>query len=114
MDQLTQRQTVIKETLKGYIERYQVSSPSSDIETLLITDDEHGHYLVIKNGWQDKDRVQHIPIFIRLVDDQVWVEEDWTDYEVVDRLIQAGIPQKDIVLAFHHPTMRQFSDLATP
>jgi hypothetical protein len=110
MDQLTKRQT-IKEILKGYIERHQASSSQhADIETLLITDDERGHYLVIKNGWQDKDRVQHIPIFIRLVDGQIWVEEDWTDYEVVDRLLQAGVPQEDIVLAFHHPTMRQFSD----
>lgn len=111
MDQLTKRQAIIKEILKSYIERHQATSQPPEIETLLITDDERGHYLVIKNGWQDKDRVQHIPIFVRLVDGQVWVEEDWTDYEVVDRLLQAGIPQEDIVLAFHHPTMRQFSDL---
>jgi hypothetical protein len=114
MDRLIQIQATIKEILRGYIKQYQASSHDAGVETLLVTDDEHGQYLVIKNGWRGKDRVQHIPIFIRLVDDKVWVEEDWTDYEVVDRLLKAGIPQEDIILAFHHPSMRQYSEFVLP
>jgi hypothetical protein len=114
MDELSKYQTIIKELLKDYMEQHQTSSHDSEVETLLVTDDEHGQYLVIKNGWQGKDRVQLIPIFLRLVDGKIWVEEDWTDYEVVDRLLEAGIPQEQIVLAFHHPSMRQFSEFGTP
>jgi hypothetical protein len=114
VDQLIQYQNIIKEVLQGFIKRHHVSTSDDDIETLLITDDDHGHYMVIKNGWRGKDRVQHIPIFVRIVDGKIWVEEDWTDYEVVDRLLKAGIPQEDIVLAFHHPSMRQYADFTIP
>lgn len=113
MDQLTNYQTIIRKLLENYLGRHQGSSQPTTVENLLITDDEHGHYMVLKNGWDGKDRVQHIPIYIRLVQNQIWVEEDWTDFEVVDRLIQAGIPQTDIVLAFHHPGMRQIEDIVT-
>lgn len=39
--------------------------------------------------------------------------EDWTDFDVVGRLMEAGIPQKKIVLAFHHPDMRPLTEFAT-
>jgi hypothetical protein len=114
MDKLNNHRAIIKSILQKFLDQQQKAKRHDDnVETLLITDDEHGHYLVMKNGWQGKERVQHIPIFIRLHEGKVWVEEDWTDYEVVDRLLEAGIPQSDIVLAFHHPALRPYADFAT-
>ncbi len=115
MDKLNNYQMMIKNLLQSYLdERQRPETDDVAVKTLLLTDDEHGLYLIMKNGWQHKDRVQHILIFIRLHDDKIWVEEDWTDYEVVERLLEAGVPQTDIVLAFHHPMLRSMAELATP
>jgi undecaprenyl pyrophosphate synthase len=112
MDQIKQFQTAIKKVLQEYLRRFSTAKDKA-IETLLSTDDQHGVYMVIKNGWRGKDRIQNILIFIRVVNEKIWVEEDWTDFDVVGRLMEAGIPQDKIVLAFHHPDMRPLTEFAT-
>lgn len=112
MDKLAYYKTVTKEMLEEYLARHEASRHDTDVQTLLITDDEHGHYMILKCGWHGKDRVQHILIYIRLVGGKIWVEEDWTDYEVVERLLESGIPQEDVVLAFHHPLLRPHAEFA--
>jgi hypothetical protein len=109
---LTEYKEIVKATLRQYQERYLSRSIQGDVETLLTFDDEHGIYLVLRTGWQAKERIQHILIYIRLVDGRVCVEEDWTDFDVVGRLLDAGVPQDDIVLAFHHPSLRPYADFA--
>lgn len=42
-----------------------------------------------------------MPVLMRIVDAKVWVEADTTDYVFVDHLLEAGVPQNDIVLACH-------------
>ena len=111
MDQLEQYKTVIKQTLDLFVEIYSEPEPS-DVSYLRIFDDQRGQYMILRHGWNGKRRVQGIPLFARLVGNKVWVEEDWTDFELVDRLIKAGIDRTHIVLAFHHPSLRKFTDFA--
>jgi hypothetical protein len=103
---------IIKETLKQYLERYQTKLSPDEVDILLTTDDEHSIYLILRTGWQDKERVQHILIYIRIVKGRIYVEEDWTDFDVVGHLLAADIPQEDIVLAFHHLAMRRYTGFA--
>lgn len=112
MDPMKHYQKIIKNVLQEYLHRFS-SSKDQTVDTLFSTDDQHGVYIILKNGWQGKDRIQNILIFIRLVNEKVWVEEDWTDFDVVGRLMEAGVPQENIVLAFHHPTMRPLTEFAT-
>lgn len=53
-----------------------------------------------------------MPVLIRIVGDKVYVEEDNTDYVFVDRLLEAGIPAEDIVLAWHPPELRPYTAFA--
>ncbi len=62
---------------------------------------------------EDKKLVQHITIYICIKDSKVWVEEDSTDLCVVDDLLSEGIPQNQIVLGFHHPSKRVFTEFAS-
>jgi hypothetical protein len=54
--------------------------------------------------------VSAIIIFLRIKNDKIWVEEDWTDLCVVDDLLAAGVPKSDIVLGFHSPNKRKSTD----
>ena len=40
---------------------------------------------------------------IRIKNDQIWIEEDWTEEGIANELMKLGISNLDIVLAFHLP-----------
>ena len=81
--------------------------PNDPIETQLITDDEHGHYLLFSNGWIGERRTYGCHLHLSLAaDGKVWLQHDETDLIVADLLIEQGIPQSDIVLGFHPPLVR--------
>jgi hypothetical protein len=59
-------------------------------------------YLCFRFGWEDKKLVQHIIVYLTIQDSKVWVEQDSTNFCIVDDLLSAGIPKSAIVLGFHH------------
>lgn len=76
--------------------------------------DESGNYAILRHGWQGKQRQQHVLVFIRVENGQIWLEEDWTDYDFAGCLLEMGVPSDDIVLAFHHPSLRPYAAVAEP
>jgi hypothetical protein len=66
----------------------------------------------MKLGWHDKRRVCSITLLVRVKNGKVWIEVDWTQYGLANRLTALGIPQEDIVLAFHPPHLRPMTDYA--
>ena len=111
MDKLTR----YRELVKGLLNELAAPArrrPEGDVETTGIFDDDHGHYLLLSVGWTGERRVRGTPVHIRLRDGKVWVEEDWTDARVVERLVEAGVPKVDIVLGFQPPNMRKLTEFA--
>ncbi len=86
---------------------------NQDIETFLIVDELNGHYIWMNLGWQKGDRITGITVYVRLLDGKFWIEEDWTEDGIATDLVNAGVDKADIVLAFHEPKMRQYTDFAT-
>ena len=41
------------------------------------------------------------------------MENNWTEADIVDSLVERGVPPEDIVLAFHPPEMRHYTEFAT-
>lgn len=111
MDSVTQYRDIIKSLLSEY-QALAEQSQSEGIETQLALDETHDQYIWLRTGWDAVRRVRGISIYIRIKNSKVWVEEDWTDLEVVDALIKAGIPEADIVLGFHPPEARQHTEFA--
>ena len=111
MDKLTEYPKLIKRILTEYIELCERHS-QQDIETFLITDEQNGHYIWMNQGWPHGDRIIGITVYVRIRDRQFWIEEDWTEDGIATDLVRAGAPKEDIVLAFHEPGMRQYTDFA--
>ncbi len=111
MDKLTRYRGLIKRILTEYqeITRHQ---PASGVEHLLLMDDERGHYMWLKLGWSGDERVNNVIANIRLRDGKFWIEEDWTEDGIATDLLEAGAPKEDIVLAFHHPEERPYTEFA--
>ena len=111
MDKLTEYPKLIKQILSDYVElrnRY----PNPDVETFLIVDEAKAHYIWINLGWQNGDRVTGITVYVRIRNDKFWIEEDWTEDGIATDLVRAGVPKEDIVLAFHEPQMRKYTEFA--
>lgn len=111
MDKMTHYRTLIEQILKGHAELVS-SQPEPELETLLSFDDEHDQYLWIQSGWQNNERVHGVTVHIRLHNNKIWIEEDWTENGIAQELIEYGVSSEDIVLAFHHPDLRSSTEFA--
>lgn len=111
MDKLTEYPKLIKRILTEYVELSNRNS-NRDIETFLIVDEEKSHYIWMNLGWQKKERVSGMTVYVRIREGKFWIEEDWTENGIATDLIREGVPKEDIVLAFHEPKMRQYTEFA--
>ena len=81
-------------------------------EVQLILDVERNHYLIMLVGWHNQRREYGSLIHIDIKDNKIWIQSDGTEVGVANELVEAGVPQPDIVLAFKSPFKRQFTDYA--
>jgi len=79
---------------------------------VLVFDEIHDHYLLLLIGWQKDERIKSVMIHVRLKDKKIWIEEDWTEEGVATDFLQKGITRDEIVLAFHPPQVRQYTEFA--
>lgn len=111
MDKLTRYANLVKDHISkiaGLCER----RPQSGVDTLCVFDDTRHHYMLVSTGWTKNHRVRGATLFVRLRDDKIWIEEDWTEDGIGAELLRAGVPKSDIVLAFHHPDQRKHTEFA--
>ena len=83
------------------------------IEEQVVIDDRNGHYLMLNVGWDELHRTHGVVVHIDIKGDFVWVQRDNTDFNIVQALHEQGVPKNRIVLGFHAPYKRQFTDYAT-
>ncbi len=110
MDKLERYRSLIQKILEEY---QQLSLGNSDVESVLLLDPIRDHYLLMKMGWYQDNRINRNVIHVRLKDGKIWIEEDRTEEGIATDLLQAGVSCEDIVLAFHPPRLRQFTEFAT-
>jgi hypothetical protein len=109
MDKLDTYRRLVKDLLTADA---QYAPTSGDVETLLVFDEETDSYQLMYVGWEGRRRVHGPIIHIRLRNDKIWIEYDGTEEGIATKLVEAGVPKADIVLAFHSPWKRQFTEYA--
>jgi hypothetical protein len=109
MDKLTQYREIVQQLLRGYAE---IGSSDPDVETQIVFDTERDHYQLMNVGWKNQRRVYGCFLHIDIRDGKVWLQHNGTEYEVAEELANLGIPKQDIVIGFHSPFKRQFTDYA--
>ena len=77
-----------------------------------IIDPVHDHYQLMSVGWNDYQRIHGCLFHIDIKDGKIWIQHDGTEEGLADRLVECGVPKTDIVLAFHVPFRRQFTEFA--
>ena len=111
MDKIENYRTLIKKILTEY-DRLIANQTTANTEMLLAFDENHDQYLWFQVGWQQNKRVREITVHIQIKNNKIWIEEDWTEEGIANKLLKEGVSQSDIVLAFHHPDDRPLTDFA--
>lgn len=63
-------------------------------------------------GWNDYQRIHGSLLHIDIKAGKIWIQYDGTEEGIANRLVELGVPKTDIVLAFHVPFRRQYTDFA--
>ena len=87
-------------------------SHKDEIEGITVFDEKQDHYFLHTIGWRDVERIWNTLIYVRIRDGKFWIEIDWTEEGIATDLVAAGVPKEDIVLAFHHPSVRPYTEFA--
>ncbi len=111
MDILKHYQTLSKKALEHYASLLMLP-PVPAYEVVLIFDDDHNQYMLRKLGWTKEQRIRQIVLHLAIRNDKIWIEDDWTEEGIATWLLEQGVPAHDIVLGFHPPQTRPFTEFA--
>jgi hypothetical protein len=109
MDKMTRYGALVEEILREY-GAYKPSYGEVERETIFVP--AQGHYQLLSVGWQGQSRVHGCQVHVDIKGGKIWIQHDGTEEGIANRLVAAGVPKTDIVLAFHSPFMRRFTEFA--
>ncbi|MDD1414072.1 XisI protein [Dolichospermum sp. ST_con] len=109
MDKLEKYRNYIQSILQEY-SQYQPSY--GDVELQLMIDREHDHYQLMTVGWNGEKRIHGIMLHLDIKNNKIWIQHNGTERGITQDLLALGVPKEDIVLAFHSPTRRKYTDFA--
>jgi hypothetical protein len=98
--------------IQEIITKHSINNPNGDEEVQLIFDRERHHYQLVNIGWKEQKRIYGVIIHIDIKDNKIWIQRDGTEIGIANQLIAVGVPKQDIVLGFHAPYKRSFTDFA--
>jgi len=99
--------------IEEIIYQYATHKPAyGDIELQPIIDNKNKHYQLVYLGWNNDERVRGCLIHINIKNNKIWIQHDGTEESVANILLEKGLTKKDIVLAFHAPFKRKYTDFA--
>jgi hypothetical protein len=102
-----------RELIRQILEEYAAHKPAyGDVEFELAIDLVRDHYQLLSVGWIGNQRVHGCLLHADIKDGKIWIQRDGTEEGIADRLVAAGVPKQDIVLAFQSPFRRKFTEFA--
>lgn len=108
MEKLLKYRDLVVDFMKARVKRDFEGKPP--YETTYVTDTINDRYLYMRYGWFGREYTYGLYIHIDIIDEKIWLQRNYTEDEIIDQFLAAGVPHEDIVLGFVAPYMRE----ATP
>lgn len=109
MDKLTDLYNIIYPILKEYAD---IPYYYGDLKHKLIISDNYKDYLLFTLGWENDVKVHGCLVHLEIIEDKIWIHRDGLEDGIANDLVRAGIPKSQIVLAFHPPEIRHYTEFA--
>lgn len=107
MDRLAMYRQHIQNILTEY-SQYKLAYGDVELET--IYDTVNDHYQLLSVGWNKHQRIHGSILHVDIRNNKIWVQYDGTEEGIANRLVELGVPREDIILGFHPPYQRQYTD----
>lgn len=109
MEKIEKYRQIVQELLQEYSN---IKASNEEVEAEVIFDEVRDRYQVVDVGWSNKRRVYGCILHLDIKNGKIWIQHDGTEAGIANELMQRGVPEEDIVLAFHSPFKRQFTEFA--
>ncbi|MBS1792315.1 MAG: XisI protein [Acidobacteria bacterium] len=110
MDKLEKYRAVIEKILSEYAA---IPFAYGELESETIFDREKNRYLLMTVGWKKGNRIHSCLVHIDLIEPaKIYIQRDGTEEGIAAELEREGVPKSDIVLAFHEPELRKYTEYA--
>ncbi|MBW4666163.1 MAG: XisI protein [Cyanomargarita calcarea GSE-NOS-MK-12-04C] len=84
-------------------------SKGGEVENELIFDTAHDHYQLMRVGWNKLSRVYHTVMHFDIKDGKIWIQQNMTDVDLAQELVDMGVSKDDIVLGLQPPYKRPYT-----
>ncbi|MEM9219055.1 MAG: XisI protein [Cyanobacteria bacterium P01_F01_bin.150] len=109
MAKLEQVRKIVQQLLGNYAA---YSKDDQNVDTELILDTIRDHYQLVHVGWINDRRIYGCILHLDIKDGKVWLQHNGTESDIAAELVEMGIPKTNIVIGFHSPFKRQFTEYA--
>jgi hypothetical protein len=107
MDKVAQYREYVQTLLSQYVKD---DTSDDEVEVQLIFDTERDHYQWMNVGWQQFDRIYRCIVHLDIKDGKIWLQQNLTDLNPAEELVEMGVPREDIVLGLQPPYKRQYTE----
>ena len=87
----------------------QSENQEGGIEDEVLFDLVRDHYQLMQVGWQGLNRIYYIIMHFDIKDNKIWIQQNTTDVDLGQELIEMGIKREDIILGLHPPYKRPYT-----
>ena len=109
MDNVDKYSDLIQQFLQEYASYKRLNK---DIESQFVCDTANHHYQIVNMGWQNQIRVFGCILHLDIKNGKIWIQHNTTEIDIAEELVNLGVPKHDIVIGFHSPFKRQFTEYA--
>lgn len=110
MEKIAKYQQAVLSILEEYARIKPVNQP--DVENYVVADREHNHFQLLRIGWQGPQYIFSVVLHFEIKNGKVWFQRNTTEMDIVDVLMERGVPREDIVLGFRAPYIREHTGFA--
>ena len=110
MDKISKYSQAIIEVLNSFAS-IKPGKPTA-VSTQVVADTNNHHYLLMNVGWEGKKYIHHCIIHFDIIGDKVWLQQNWTDTLIADKLIELGVEKSDIVIGTDPEFIRPYNGFA--
>ena len=99
-----------RQAIQALLEQHsQFKAQTEDIENELFFDTSRDHYQLMRVGWNGLNRIYHTVLHFDIKGDKIWLQQNTTDIDVGQELIDMGIDKENIVLGLHPAYKRPYT-----
>ena len=107
------RLSLYREAIKKLLSSYQANDKQrgeDEWDSQLIFDEVRDRYLWLDLGWEGSKRIYHPIMHFDIKDGRVWIQQNITDQDPAEDLIELGVERSDIILGLQPPFKRPYTN----